>query len=86
MIDDGNFHNIFDMICIHTISLKGLLSTVEKATLDREKEVGLFTLYKLSKSLAVHNTAPFKGTLASYSGLPVVFQCCVRKTKQHAKA
>ena len=35
---------------------------MEKATLDREKEVGLFTLYKLSKSLAVHNTAPFKGT------------------------
>ena len=44
-----------------THSLKGLLSTVEKVTLDREKEVGLFTLYKLTKSLAVHNTAPFKG-------------------------
>ena len=47
--------------CTCTSSLKGLLSTVEKATLDREKEVGLFTLYKLSKSLAVHNIAPFKG-------------------------
>ena len=34
---------------------------MEKATLDREKEVALFILYKLSKSLAVHNTAPFKG-------------------------
>ena len=47
---------------MYMISVKGLLSTVEKAALDREKEVGLFTLYMLSKSLAVHNTAPFKGT------------------------
>ena len=36
---------------------------MERAALDREKEVGLFALYKLSATLAVHNMAPFKGTV-----------------------
>ena len=55
-------YKILSKFTYNFFSPKGLLSTVEKATLDREKEVGLFILYKLTKSLVVHNTAPFKGT------------------------
>ena len=47
---------------------------MEKATLDREKEIGLFVLYKLSKSLAVHNIAPFKGTCC-YAHTCTVITC-----------